>query len=259
MALGNRLRGELEAIQDSGSSFSNRDLQQMATATARRPIHRQAEIPRPRRRATPVLRPPATRARRGEPHVPPRAWTEAEPRFGTSTVEDRDRFVSWPNPTPSAPTSLPTMRSAPLSSSLAATRSSKGPSRRRIRPGPARDVGAFPARRECRASGPERSRARRCPCGASWSRQRPAVVGDGRGHDDQVGRTGSRQHGIGHLGSGLDFDHLDSDRCRQGCGRHESDLRAKLDRSLGNGMTLSSEERFDRKRTGSIGSRVPPL
>jgi len=45
----------------------------------------------------------------------------------------------------------------------------------------------------------------------------------------------------------------------QGCGRHESDLRAKLDRSLGNGIDLVFRGAVRQKRTGSIGSRVPPL
>ena len=37
-----------------------------------------------------------------------------------------------------------------------------------------------------------------------------AVVGDGGGHDDEVGLVGAGEHGVGHLRGRLDLDDLDA-------------------------------------------------
>ncbi len=65
-----------------------------------------------------------------------------------------------------------------------------------------------------------------------------AVVGDGGRHDDEVGRVGSREHGLGHLGGGLDLDHLDAGGDRQVGRGHEGDLGAELGGDLGQGVAL---------------------
>ena len=212
----------------------------------------------------------------------PRAWRAAagrpacRRRRGSST-----RFVSVPKPEPASATSLATSRSTPLRASLSAARSSEpvsaaNPTRTGVgRSGAAgrRAVAVEAAaiarpRRGCPASASSSSgRARRRASSFGRRRARPEV-GDGGGHDEGVeaGRVGigraSRSSAARRSAVDSTRTTVRAPRSGSGTSMFAGDERHRAPRGRAPPRATATPifpvERLPMKRTGSIGSRVPP-
>ena len=191
------------------------------------------------------------------------------------------RLVSVPNPEPASETSFATSRSTPLRRSLSAARSSepvsaanptrkgRGSAARRVTP-PSRSSPRAIRATSARMSGVgfelEGRASRRVRASVSAGRRRPEV-GDRRGHHERVEARPSSPSGVGergaggaHLAGGLD-GHDRGVRPVAATSRFAATSVTRAPRStaaLATATPIFPVERLPMKRTGSIGSRVPP-